>query len=173
MAELTPLERLQPSLLDRLTDDEPLNQKPEPPEGRVMVKRRLRESVLRDLVWLFNTTRLEANADLSGAAHVRRAVVNFGLPALSGRSASSIDVSWVERAIRQAILDFEPRVLPPSLAVRAIVRADQADQHNVIGVEIRGQIWAQPVPLELLVRTEIDLETGEVRIADLLPARID
>jgi type VI secretion system protein ImpF len=173
VAELTPLERLQPSLLDRLTDDDPLNQKPEPPEGRVMVKRRQRDSVLRDLAWLFNTTRLEADADLSGVAHVRRAVVNFGLPALSGRSATSLDVSWVERAVRQAILDFEPRVLPPSLSVRAIVHADLVDHHNVIGVEIRGHVWAQPVPLELLVRTEIDLETGEVRIADLMPSRVE
>ena len=28
------------------------------------------------------------------------------------------------------------------------------------------------MPLELLVRTEIDLETGRVEIADLLPARV-
>jgi type VI secretion system protein ImpF len=41
----------------------------------------------------------------------------------------------------------------------------------VIGVEIEGQLWSQPVPLELLVRTEIDLETGHVEIADVLPPR--
>jgi type VI secretion system protein ImpF len=37
----------------------------------------------------------------------------------------------------------------------------------VIGVEIHGQLWAQPVPLEFLVRTDFDLETGRVRITDL------
>ena len=47
------------------------------------------------------------------------------------------------------------------------------EHHNVIGVEIRGQLWAQPVPLELLVRTEIDLETGQVEVADLAPTRVD
>ena len=41
-----------------------------------------------------------------------------------------------------------------------------------IGVEISGQLWAQPVPLELLVRTEIDLETGQVEVADLAPTRV-
>jgi type VI secretion system protein ImpF len=41
----------------------------------------------------------------------------------------------------------------------------------VIGVEIRSQLWAQPVPFELLVRTEIDLETGKVEIADLARSR--
>ena len=60
MAEqLLPQERLQPALLDRLTDDEP-DKKQEPREARVLSKSRLRQSVLRDLAWLFNATRLEA-----------------------------------------------------------------------------------------------------------------
>lgn len=170
MAELTPQERLQPALLDRLTDDEP-EKLHERREHRVLSKARLRQAVLRDLAWLFNATRLEAGTDLSAAPYVRRSVVNFGLPALSGRAASSIDVIELERAIRQAILDFEPRILPATLTVRALLQASALDHHNVIGVEIKGQLWAQPVPLELLVRTEIDLETGAVEIADLLPSR--
>jgi type VI secretion system protein ImpF len=170
MAELTPQERLQPALLDRLTDDEP-EKLHERREHRVLSKARLRQAVMRDLAWLFNATRLEAGTDLSAAPYVRRSVVNFGLPALSGRAASSIDVIELERAIRQAILDFEPRILPGTLVVRALLQASALDHHNVIGVEIKGQLWAQPVPLELLVRTEIDLETGAVEIADLLPSR--
>jgi type VI secretion system protein ImpF len=170
MAELTPQERLQPALLDRLTDEEPEKQQ-EPRERRVMSKNRLRQAVLRDLAWLFNATRLESGVDLAKAPYVRRSVVNFGLPALSGRAASSLDVSELERAIRQSILDFEPRILPRTLQIRALLQASQLDHHNVVGVEIRGELWAQPVPLELLVRTEIDLETGTVEIADLQPFR--
>jgi len=137
-----------------------------------MSKSRLRQAVLRDLVWLFNATRLEAGTDLTNVPYVRRSVINFGLPALSGRAASSLDVSDLERSIRQSILDFEPRILPGTLQVRALLVASQLDHHNVIGVEIHGQLWAQPVPIELLVRTEIDLETGKVEIADLLPSRV-
>jgi type VI secretion system protein ImpF len=170
MPELTPLERLQPALLDRLTDEEP-DAKQESREHRVMSKSRLRQAVLRDLAWLFNATRLEADTDLSGAPAARRSVINYGLPALSGRSATSVDVTDLERAIREAILDFEPRILRDTLEVKALVIASQLDHHNVIGVQIRGQLWAQPVPLELLVRTEIDLETGKAEIADLLPSR--
>ena len=168
MAELTPQERLQPALLDRLTDDSPGTTQ-EPRERRVMSKRQLRQAVLRDLAWLFNATRLEAVTDLSRLPQVRRSVINYGLPALSGRAATSLDVAELERAIRQAILDYEPRILPATLRVRAMMQASQLDHHNVVGVEIQGQLWAQPVPLELLVRTEIDLETGRVEIADLVP----
>jgi type VI secretion system protein ImpF len=170
MPELTPLERLQPALLDRLTDEEP-DVKQESRERRVMSKSRLRQAVLRDLAWLFNSTRLEADTDLSRAPAARRSVINFGLPALSGRSATAVDVGELERSIREAILDFEPRILRDTLEVKALVIASQLDHHNVIGVQIRGQLWAQPVPLELLVRTEIDLETGKAEIADLLPSR--
>ena len=45
------------------------------------------------------------------------------------------------------------------------------EQHNIVGVQIQGQLWAQPVPIEMLVRTEIDLETGKVEIADMLRSR--
>jgi type VI secretion system protein ImpF len=167
---IAPHDRLQPALLDRLTDDEP-DKKLEPRENRVLSKSRMRQAVLRDLAWLFNATRLEAGNDLANAPYARRSVINFGLPAFSGMVASSLDVADLARAIRQAILDFEPRIIPSTLQVRTLVDSGQLDHHNVIGVEIQGHLWAQPVPLELLVRTEIDLETGKVEMADLLQAR--
>jgi len=164
----TPEEQLQPALLDRLTDDQP-DKKLEPRMERVISKRRLRDAVLRDLTWLFNTTRLDPDMDPATLPNARRSVINYGLPALSGQTASSLDVSDLERGIRQAIIDFEPRILPGSLHVRAL-ESGQFENHNVIGVEISGQLWAQPLPIELLVRTEIDLETGQVEVADVAQA---
>jgi type VI secretion system protein ImpF len=169
--QLTPQERLQPALLDRLTDDEP-DKKLEPREHRVMSKARMRQAVLRDLAWLFNTTRLESGTSMAQTPYARRSVINFGLPAMSGQTASTLEIVDLERAIRQAILDFEPRILAATLRVRTLVELSELDHHNVIGVEIQGQLWAQPVPLELLIRTEIDLETGKVQIADLAPSRV-
>ena len=171
MAEqLTPQERLQPALLDRLTDEEP-EKKLEPRENRVLSKSRLRQAVLRDLAWLFNTTKIESGVAMAKWPYARRSVINFGLPALSGQTASRIEVQDLERDIRQAILDFEPRILPESLDVKAVVDLSSLDHHNVIGIQIHGHLWAQPVPLELLIRTEIDLETGKVQISDLAPSR--
>jgi type VI secretion system protein ImpF len=166
-----PEERLQPALLDRLTDDEP-DKKLESRESRVFSKRRLREAVLRDLAWLFNATQLEAVDDLTRTPLVRRSVLNFGLPALSGQAASSFDVTDLAKAIREAIITFEPRILPSTLQIKTLIESGQLDHHNVIGVEIRAHLWAQPVPLEFLVRTEIDLETGNVHITDLNSPRV-
>jgi type VI secretion system protein ImpF len=169
--QLGPQERLQPALLDRLTDEEP-ERLLEPREQRVMSRSRMRAAVLRDLAWLFNAIRLETGGSLSKVPYARRSVINYGLPALSGLTASTIEVVDLERAIRQAILDFEPRILPATLQVKAIVETSALDHHNVIGIQVQGHLWAQPVPLELLLRTEIDLETGRVEIADLAAARV-
>jgi len=170
MAEqLTPQERLRPALLDRLTDDEP-DKKVEARERRVMNKSRLRQAVLRDLAWLFNATRIEGEVDFSTAPLARRSVINYGLPCLSGSLASSVEVTDLERAVRQSILDFEPRILPHTLVVRALSSLDEIE-HNVVGIEMRGQLWAQPRATELLLHTEIDLETGKVKIEDVAPVR--
>lgn len=161
----TPQERLQPALLDRLTDLEP-DVRQESRDKRVLTKNALREAVLRDLAWLFNSTRPN---DLEWAAypHARQSVLNFGLPALSGETASSLDVPGLEAAIRRAIIDFEPRIVPRSLKVQAQMTDQQMSHHNVLSIRIAGLLWAQPVPLELTLRTQLDLETGQVEIHDL------
>ena len=169
--QLLPQERLQPALLDRLTDDDRGNEQ-ELREHRVMSKSRMRQAVLRDLAWLFNATKLERGADMATVPYARRSVINFGLPAHSGQTASTLDIQDVERDLKQAILDFEPRILPETLEVKALVELSDLDHHNVIGIQIQGQLWAQPIPLELLIRTEFDLETGKVQISDLAPSRV-
>lgn len=132
-------DRLQPALLDRLTDDNP-GQQVEADERRVMSKAQLRQAVLRDLGWLFNATQpLGSHADLPQA--LADSVLNFGLPALSGQLVSRVDISQLERSIRQAILRFEPRLLPESLKVVALEATHVLDTHNTIEFEIRGHLW--------------------------------
>ncbi len=163
MAEVRLQDRLQPALLDRLTDEEP-DKKVESRDSQTINRTRLRQAALRDLAWLFNATRL---GDLQAYPHAHRSVVNFGLPALSGETASTLDAVALENAVRDTILTFEPRIIPSTLQVEALVTEMQLDHHSVISIQIRGHLWAQPVPIELLLRTELDLETGAVEIRDL------
>lgn len=166
MADSVPKDRLQPALLDRLTDDEP-DRALEPRAERLISRQHMRQSVLRDLGWLFNATRAADADNWPGAPLALRSVVNFGLPALAGETASTLDVIQLERAMRQAILEFEPRIDPGSLKLRALAEQIALDRHNRIEVEIRGSLWAQPTPIELLLRTNVDLETGQIEIQDL------
>ena len=164
MAELTTKEKLQPSLLDRLTDDDP-KQRQESRDRRVLSMRRLRQCVLRDLEWLLNTGNLEATEDLEDYPLVAGSVLNYGMPEFAGCFASNLDLVGMERAVRQAILDFEPRILRKTVKVRAIVSEGEMNV-NALTFEIEGELWAQPLPEKLLLKTEIDLETGAVTVAE-------
>ncbi len=169
MATVDARNRLQPALLDRLTDDAP-GERHEADDHRVMSKTQLRQAVLRDLGALFNAVQpLGAAGDAYPG--VAGSVLNFGLPALSGQLASKLDVSVLERAIRQAILRYEPRILAESLQVQAVEFSSVLDTHNVIEFEIRGHLWSQPVPLEILLRTQVDLEAGQVEVRDAAGGR--
>jgi type VI secretion system protein ImpF len=165
MAELTPKERLQPSLLDRLTDDEP-DKRQESREKRVLSPSRLRESVRRDLTWLFNTVNLASTQNLDDYPEVERSTVNFGLPDLAGRTASSVDRLAIERLLRRAVWDFEPRLTRQAVRVKLIIDPDKMN-HNAMCFAIEAELWAQPLPLRLFLRTDLDLETGEVQIAEV------
>lgn len=165
MPSLTAQERLQPSLLDRLLDDEPDHRK-ESLEDRVMTKQALRQAVLRDLGWLFNVTNLSDELEPDRYPQSIKSVVNFGLPPLSGQYASTVQRSSIERAIRDAILEFEPRLLGHTVQVELIMDRSVLDMHNQVSVRIRGMLWAQPVPLEILLRTEIDLEEGRIQVME-------
>lgn len=160
-------DRLQPSLLYRLTDDEP-ERTLEPANRAVVNKAALKRHVLQDLSWLLNTISYETDSELEQYPEVRKSVVNYGVPALAGRHFSSVDWADVERSLHQAILSFEPRILPDSLKITAIAAADALHHHSQLQIELRGEIWSIPMPIDLLLRTRLDLETGQVTVTDQL-----
>jgi type VI secretion system protein ImpF len=164
MVEVGARDTLQPALLDRLTDHDPTH-KIESRQERVISRSQLRASVLRDLSWLFNTTNL-SEGDLAAYPLVARSTLNYGLAPLSGKLVSSLDLSALERVLKDAIVRFEPRILPHTLSVRGIASTEPLAHHNVVSFEIKGDLWGHPYPMELLLKTDVDLENGEIRIAE-------
>ncbi|AWL04333.1 type VI secretion system baseplate subunit TssE [Massilia oculi] len=162
MAELAPRERLQPSLLDRLTDHEP-DQAVETRERRVLSERGLRAGVLRDLAWLLNTTNLEAGGAMPRLPHLAGSVLNYGLPDIAGVSQAGMSTADLERAIRQAIWDFEPRLIRASVSVKAVAAPEAISK---ITFEIEADLWAQPYPEHLYLKTELDLDLRQLTLLD-------
>ena len=159
MLELLPKDRIQPSLLKRLEDNEPLKKK-ESIDKRILSFDKFKGSVLRDLEWLLNAGCLETKQDLSNYPYVKKSVLNYGLPDLSGTTASSVDDTTLERMLRQTILNFEPRILADSFKVRVAKR----DDHNNIIFEIEGDLWSEPMPEHFYLKTILDLELGNVEV---------
>ena len=165
MVEVGARDALQPALLDRLTDHDPAR-KVEGREERVLSRTQLRASVLRDLTWLFNSTNLSSTVDLSAHPLAAQSTLNYGLPALAGNPVAGLEFAEVERILKEAILRFEPRILPHTLSVRGIPAKDPMGHHNVLSLEIVGELWSQPYPLEFLIKTDMDLESGEIRVVE-------
>jgi type VI secretion system protein ImpF len=158
VAGLTSQERLQPSLLDRLTDNEP-GARSESPDARVLSKRQLRDAVLRDLSWLFNAVCEEPDARNTDrqraemwrdAPLAKESVLNFGIPPLSGQTISVLNFPAIEEQVRLAIVRFSTGLRPTSLRL-----------------SIKGQMWNQPVPLELLLSADVDVDTGQAAVRDM------
>ncbi len=212
MAKAGPKEKLLPSLLDRLTDDDPVNRslnhtkdqmkdlekqlislkknanQMEPDtfrKERDLLRKQLdehrreyarlfdsmsslsetRQCVKRDLDWLLNSHNFKPQADLDEYPEIKTSVLNFGLPDLTGRTASSIEQRDIEKLLKQALLSFEPRIIRRSLQVRLMVGESMVD-HNRLMFEIIGDLIAEPFPIRLHLLTQLELENGGMIIQE-------
>jgi type VI secretion system protein ImpF len=104
---------------------------------QVITEPLLRREVARDLDALLNTIALEASLDLSAAPHVRKSILNFGIPDITHRTIDEVGVDDIPAEIRAAVMRYEPRLAGATLhierdetvditelKVRFIVRAD-------------------------------------------------
>lgn len=162
MAELSFKHRLQPSLIDRLTDDAP-EELEETRETRGLSEPQLREHIRRGLASLFNTTQLGASRDLARFPEACGSTLNYGIADLAGLTLSSVDMEQLTRTLREAVERFEPRLLPSSLTSRPHIDRGSHGR-NAIVFDIEAELWSQPLPISLHLRSEIDLESGAVEI---------
>ena len=157
---------LMPTLLDRLRDDAP-HRRVEAPEEYAVTRKQMRDIVQRDLAYLLNTTSIEDRIERERHPQAAASTVNFGVPPLAGTFLASRQWNDIERMIRQAITDFEPRLIPDSLVVSPR-QGDEASGHrNVLAFEVRGLVYMDPYPLEFMVQSSLDLETSEIQITSM------
>ncbi len=161
MAELTIKERLQPSLLDRLQDNEP-EKKTESREKQVLSLKQLRQSVIRDLSWLLNASNLDSVVNLDDYPEIQDSILNYGMPDLSGRVGQGMDANALGKMIKHIIQTYEPRIIKHSLNVKVVQSEDM--NANAMVFIIEGDLWAQPLPLHLFLKTHLDLETGDIKL---------
>jgi type VI secretion system protein ImpF len=85
------------------------------------------------------------------------------MPETTGVPVANINIETLQKRVRQAILDFEPRLVRNKLSV-TVEKQGAAMNRNSLVFLIEGEMWAQPVPQSIYVRTEFDLETGVVKV---------
>jgi len=161
MADKSLNERLQPSLLDRLTDYDP-TAKEETRDARVIDLRRLREIIQRDLSWLLNTSSSDQIIDETTYPNVTASVLNYGVREVAGGYSGLERAEFIRSMIVRAIKNFEPRIVPETLSVK--LRKEDSGSNTLINYDIAADMWAQPVPMELYLRSQVDLASGELSL---------
>jgi len=132
-------------------------------EQRVVSMRKLRESVVRDLGWLLGTASFDSDRSLARWPHVERSVLNYGLPSVAGLKAVGLDRAEAARRLQKALQYFEPRLT--KIRVTPDENRAPADGHS-LAFRIEAELWGQPTPQRLMLRTQIDVETADVVITD-------
>jgi len=149
-----------PSLLDRLTDNDPGKVK-ESAAASIISANKMRDILKRDIAWILATIRMEEINPVDGCQEVRRSVLNYGIKDLSGVPEQNLDPIEVQNSIRQALWDFEPRLEPTSIDVELVPHVE-GDIRGVAKLKIAGRwtddLYRDPIFLE----AKINFETGSV-----------
>ena len=155
--------RLMPTLFDRLRDENPGCKSEAPSEYAISVSQ-MRDIIQRDLGYLLNTTNADDLIDRIRYAEAASSTINFGVRALAGSYLSQRKWADIERIIRRAITDYEPRLMPETVTVLPLMQEGAGDAYNVLLFEIRAMINLKPYPLELMVQSSVDLETNRISV---------
>ncbi len=135
MSDRTIAERLQPSLLDRLTDNQP-TEKTERRDDRVIDLRQMREIIQRDLAWLLNTSDNSALIDERQYPNVVKSVLNYGIKEVAGDFSTKERAEIIRKSIAASILSYEPRIHPGTIDVQ--VRLEKAHRDTLVTFYIRA-----------------------------------
>ena len=139
------------SLLDKLTDLAP-GVASEMRPLKTLGRKRLLETVRRDLMWLFNT-RTSLRADLFDARELT--VIDYGIPDFGNYfTFNTDDHTLIAARLKRAIDYFEPRLKKVSVMVRLI-----GDSDKELLAEIKGELVVDKIKIPVSFLTVLQKGT--------------
>jgi len=152
-------QQLMPSVLDRLIDREPENQR-EAPLSRHQVLRELKQSVRHDLENLLNTRWrcVQWPPDLDA---LDVSLVNYGIPDFTGASMGTPSSrEQLRQVVEQVIRKFEPRF--KSVRVKLLEHADETDRS--LRLRIDALLYAEPAPEPVIFDSQLEPTSGNFAV---------
>lgn len=158
---MEPRKQFLPTLLDRLLDDQPKAQQ-ERFDRLFFNASQMRAVVLRDVLAILNTTNIEDHLEAERHQYVAESVINYGIKAVTGTHPTQYDWTVTEKNFREAILRFEPRIIPESLRVALPDKQERSFKNGMLLFEVYGLIYWDPYPIDLAARFLHDRENDKV-----------
>jgi type VI secretion system protein ImpF len=157
----TELEKvLQPSVLDRLIDEEPTSASERPltrSESLALLKRGVR----RDLEWLLNTRRTIETAP-EWLPEVAASLYHYGLEDITSLSRESIEVqARLAKLLEQAIEAYEPRLAN----VKVTVVPDERSYLGELRFVIDALLRLDPAPERITFDTVLETAKGLMQVS--------
>lgn len=149
-----------PCLLQRWSDEGPVSSGA---RATMSTWQDVRKDVLRNLQWMLNTESPKLLAGREPTPAVADSVLCFGVPAYSGRTQSTMDPDEIAWELKRRIIAFESRIDRHTLEVTAL-NTQQKHRFNKLQFSVHGYLRADPLPIEFLVHTELDMETGQALV---------
>ena len=151
---------VQPSVLDRLTDEDPRS----PADPRVTYGESLRQfkiSVQRDLEWLLNTRRT-ADPVVEEFEELCRSLLNYGMPDITSMSRDSVaSRKQLLRQVEETLGIFEPRLANVKIAMVEL----EGEQHRrELRFMVEATLRLDPTPEQVMFDTVLHFSSGEIDV---------
>jgi type VI secretion system protein ImpF len=158
---------VQPSLLDRLTDNDPRSSADARTTFAESV-RRFKASLQRDLEWLLNTRRIAEPLPEDWFEQVPRSVYYFGIPDITSLSRDTRDSrNILLRDVEAAIATFEPRLTDVRITV---VEAEGEQFRRELRFHIEATLRMDPTPEQVVFDTVLNFASGQYDVAGVRDA---
>ena len=160
MSRVDPQQNLNPSILDRLIDEDPKRSR-EANFFDTWGLRAQKAAVRRDLETLLNT---QATRTRVGNEHpeVRTSVLTYGMPDLSTIAArSDVERARLCQRIQDLVARFEPRLRRVEVDVQPPTPLDRS-----LRFRIDALLWVDPSPEPISFNTVMESATGLYKIQD-------
>lgn len=162
MATQREIERtVQPSLLDRLTDQSPKSSA----DPRISVAesaRQFKAAVQRDLSWLLNARRT-AERPPEELVELPLSLYDYGIPDITSFSRDAAESkARLLRYVEDALAAFEPRIAGVRIG---IAEAEGEHHRRELRFEVEGTLMMDPTPERIVFDTVLHFASGDYEVA--------
>lgn len=151
---------VQPSILDRLTDDDPRNSA-DPRITYAESLRQFKQSVQRDLEWLLNTRRIAVPAG-EEFEELRNSLYHYGVPDITSMSRDAMESRVRLRTqVEEALLLFEPRLSNVHISINEVEgESYRRELHFTVDATLR----LDPTPEQVTFDTVLHFSSGQIDV---------